>query len=118
MANGRRIVDCKHNRTISTVTAGLERSVCEDCGHVSVRYIESTVHIFPDASDIDIPHLDKATPSETRRTGCTVCEAPAEFLIPGGIACAEHAWKEASKQQIMGSEPWIPISIDQRTNAS
>lgn len=31
--------DCFHPSTLSTTTAGLERIVCESCGHLSVRYL-------------------------------------------------------------------------------
>lgn len=113
MTQGRRISECKHKQTISTVTAGLERTVCESCGHVTVRYIEPTVRLFPDMADRRKPAVEPAA-----RNTCATCGSAAEFMIPGGLACAEHAWKEASLQQIMGSEPWIPITIDQRTNAS
>lgn len=30
--------DCKHQSTVSVISAGLERVICELCGHVSVRY--------------------------------------------------------------------------------
>ncbi len=29
---------CAHRSTISATSAGLERIVCEDCGHMSFRY--------------------------------------------------------------------------------
>jgi len=119
LTQNRRIDECKHTSTISTITAGLERVVCESCGHVSVRYIEATVRIYPDLDDASTPEPAVDTPSiDSRIGGCGWCSNPVEFLIPSGLACARHAWKEASRQQVMGSEPWIPISIDQRTNAN
>ncbi len=30
--------DCTHMATLNVITGGLERVICEDCGHVSVRY--------------------------------------------------------------------------------
>lgn len=118
MTNGRRIIECKHTHTISTITAGLERVVCENCGHVSVNFIEATVHIFPGADEVTVPGLSsEPAPKVERRRGCGWCESVVEFMTPSGLACAEHAWKEASNQQVMGSEPWIPIRIDQRTKA-
>lgn len=30
--------ECSHSSTIQVITNGLERVVCEDCSHVSVRY--------------------------------------------------------------------------------
>ena len=110
MAQSRRITDCRHKDTISTTNAGLERVVCEKCGYVSVRFIESTVRIHPTLEPL------MAERSDPIPEGCGWCSEPVEFMIPGGLACELHAWKEASKHQIMGSDPWIPISID-RTNA-
>ena len=119
LTQSRRITECGHPSTISTITAGLERVVCESCGHVSVRYIEATVRIYPELDDLSAPdqHYEKPRIERPRINGCGWCSNPVEFMIPGGLACAEHAWKQASRQQVMGSEPWIPISIDQRTNA-
>ena len=31
---------CPHSETMSTIAAGLERSVCETCGHLSFRWHE------------------------------------------------------------------------------
>jgi hypothetical protein len=36
----RQVDECLHTETISTTTAGLERIVCEACGHLSFRYPE------------------------------------------------------------------------------
>ncbi|MGA7097767.1 MAG: hypothetical protein WB245_09395 [Acidimicrobiia bacterium] len=36
--------DCPHPSTLSTTTAGLERIVCESCGHLSVRYLDGLDH--------------------------------------------------------------------------
>lgn len=37
---GRELVEeCRHPERIATDTAGLQRSVCADCGHVSVGYL-------------------------------------------------------------------------------
>ena len=30
---------CLHEETLTTITCGLQRIVCESCGHVGVRYI-------------------------------------------------------------------------------
>ena len=38
---------CAHPATIQVVSNGLERVICEDCGHVSIRYesmISGDVH--------------------------------------------------------------------------
>lgn len=31
-------VSCSHDQTVVSVVAGLERTVCESCGHVSVKH--------------------------------------------------------------------------------
>ncbi len=36
-----KIATCQHTSTISVIGGGLERAVCEECGHVSVRYESS-----------------------------------------------------------------------------
>ena len=106
MAQSRRITECRHKHTISTINAGLERIVCEKCGHVSVRFIESTVRIHPALE----PLIQQI--GDTSSLGCGWCSEAVEFMIPSGFACELHAWKEASKDQIMGTNPWIPIRID------
>ena len=118
MTSSRRITECDHKNTISTITAGMERVVCEACGHVSVRFIATAVRIYPDVGDTAVPESEEDPQQGDLSTGCHRCGGPVQFMTPSGLACTEHAWKEASKQQIMGSEPWIPIRIDQRTKAS
>lgn len=34
----RRQTQCDHERTVSTVSAGIVRLACEECGHVNVRH--------------------------------------------------------------------------------
>ncbi len=50
---------CTHGEATTTITAGLERSVCERCARVSVRYLydllEETYHI----SEIDLDLLSR-----------------------------------------------------------
>ena len=36
-------VECDHSVTRHASTAGLERIVCEDCGHVSVRFVSEFI---------------------------------------------------------------------------
>lgn len=81
--------------------------------------MEATVRIYPALDDLPTrdSHREKARIERPKVNGCGWCSNPVEFMVPSGLACGEHAWKQASKQQLMGSEPWIPISIDQRTNA-
>ncbi|MGH3650554.1 MAG: hypothetical protein ACRDU9_07565 [Acidimicrobiia bacterium] len=38
-ARRRAIYDCTHENTVQTEISGLSRSVCERCGHVSVKYV-------------------------------------------------------------------------------
>lgn len=33
-----RIADCAHEQRTITVTAGIERASCEDCGHVRMQF--------------------------------------------------------------------------------
>lgn len=30
--------DCNHTRTLNVIAGGLERVICEECGHVTIRY--------------------------------------------------------------------------------
>ena len=32
-------IECKHRKKLTTETAGLQRSVCQKCGHVSVDFL-------------------------------------------------------------------------------
>jgi hypothetical protein len=109
---------CSHTNVLSTVTAGLERVVCEDCGQVSVRYVADSVKIFPDEADLTVGRPSGPAPETTRRRVCGKCDAPAVFMIPRGLACGEHAWAAASRQDALGQELWIPIRIDQDANAN
>lgn len=102
-----RLGRCPHAELLSTVNAGLERLVCVACGAVSVRFISEAVKVFNDPPD---------TPAR-RRTVCGSCNKPASFMVPSGFACAGHAWEAASRQEEMGVELWIPIKIDETSNA-
>ena len=116
-----RLGRCPHRSTLSTVIAGLERVVCEDCGHVSVRFVAETVKIYPDGEDLTVDRPGKkmsASNTAAKPPTCGKCDAPAAFMIPGGLACAEHAWAAASRQDALGYELWIPIRIDQNATAS
>jgi hypothetical protein len=98
---------------MSTVYAGLERKVCESCGHVSIRYLSDAVKIFPDedvfADDAREPEPD----TEPERTiFCHRCHFVAEYMTPSGLACGAHAWGAASMQVARLGEMWIPIRID------
>ncbi len=99
---------CSHGERLVTITAGLERSVCERCGHVWLRYLESTVQVYPEAAKPEVRHLP---------TDCGVCGKKATFIIPNGVACAGHAWAEATRQDELGFDLWVPIRIDQNATA-
>jgi transcription elongation factor Elf1 len=96
---------CQHRDTVSTITAGLERSVCERCGNVAVRYVAETVKVFPETSNSGITGADGTAT-------CGSCGDRAEFLIPMGMACPKHAWAEAVRQDEAGYDLWVPIKID------
>ena len=34
----RKIAVCSHQSTVTVITGGLERVICEDCRHVTIRY--------------------------------------------------------------------------------
>lgn len=120
---------CTHRSTITTITAGLAREVCETCAHVSVRYIEPAVRVYPEpdvgvavpslptgpsVDDIDEAQVFEAMVSfetTTRRLVCSLCSQPARFLIPEGLTCEEHAWQAAAGLDWEDSDPWVPIRI-------
>jgi hypothetical protein len=120
---------CTHRSTITTITAGLAREVCETCAHVSVRYIEPAVQIFPESevspagpslpTGPSVDGMDEAQVFEamvsfeasTRRLVCSLCSQPARFLIPEGLTCEEHAWQAAAGLDWEDSDPWVPIRI-------
>lgn len=97
---------CVHTNLLSTVNAGLERLVCEDCGHVSVRFFAEAVKVYNDHSVV------------RRRPLCGDCGKLAVFMVPAGFACAKHAWDAASDQDSLDVEFWIPIKIDEASNAT
>jgi len=108
----RRKVGCRHSETLTTVTAGLARTVCETCGHVSVRYIEETVQLYPVVIRRDpLPVQSDGTSRRGRK--CALCSQRAMFFTPEGIVCSEHAWQAAAKSSWGGGvDPWVPIPLD------
>ena len=34
---------CEHEQTVASVVAGMERVVCESCGHVSVKWLNDSI---------------------------------------------------------------------------
>jgi hypothetical protein len=104
---------CAHAVGISTVCAGLERRVCESCGHVSIRYLSDAVKIFPDHDDVTVD-ISSSDPESERTIFCHRCHLVAEYITPNGLACGAHAWGAASMQVARLGEMWIPIRIDPR----
>lgn len=129
---------CLHRSTITTITAGLAREVCEACARVSVRYVELAVKIHPDIEELELETsssslgVDEPTSQDleetrvfeamvtfepdTRRLKCGICDQPAMFTIPDGLSCDEHAWQAAARLDWDTTDPWVPIRID-RSNA-
>lgn len=127
---------CSHSSTITTITAGIAREVCEICSHVSVSYVDAAVRIHPDIekrSPLHGPSRDQdATGADledarayeamitfaqsSRPLQCGVCSQRAIFAIPDGLRCDEHAWQAAARLDWEEADPWVPIRID-RSNA-
>ena len=122
MKQRRNFVGCSHKSTITTITAGLAREVCESCAQVSLRYVESAVRLRPDfeptAAEIDDIKTFEATITfeEPSRRTCRLCAQPAMFMIPDGLMCDEHAWQAAARLDWADEDPWVPIRID-KSNA-
>jgi len=111
-------VGCDHKTQTETVTAGLRRLVCEQCGHVSIRFEEDTVRIRqenpapPERYEEPDLVVDLTTQPRVKLPGCTECGSTAKFFTPIGVACSYHAWEAASDQEGIEDEFWIPILID------
>lgn len=106
---------CAHSTTITTITAGLAREVCESCGRVRLSYVEPSVQIYPTPPRRLLPPLNQAKVAGTRRS-CMLCSQLAIYLIPGKIVCDEHAWQAAAMADWDDAELWVPIRID-KSNA-
>lgn len=119
----RSFVGCSHSATVTTITAGLAREVCESCAHVSLRYVEPAVQLRPDV-DPTVGELESIKIFEARITfegptrvrKCRLCAQPAVFMIPDGMMCDEHAWQAAARFSWDDGDPWVPIKID-KSNA-
>jgi hypothetical protein len=111
---------CDHSVTISTETAGLARTVCERCGHVSIRFAREVVvsltfenHRLPSQVPSTAPPAMETSGGSQPQRLCMICGASATYMIRGGLACTAHAWAAAAAQESLDSEIWIPIRIDQ-----
>lgn len=137
MKQRRTLWGCSHSSTITTITAGIAREVCEVCAHVSVSYVEPAVRLHPDieamrSGDVHLDADAEPTRAEleeakvfeamvtfeesSRIVKCGVCTQSAVFMIPEGLRCDEHAWQAAALLDWGDSDPWVPIRID-RSNA-
>lgn len=121
---------CAHVDTVTTFIAGLARTVCETCGNVSIRHLgqplvssESPPREADEASGdspvsgggrVEDP-AGHAAAAQPRNPSCKRCQADALFITPWGLACGDHAWEAASKQDALSGDFWIPLLID-RTN--
>ena len=111
---------CLHRSTLTTTTAGLAREVCESCGRVRLRFVESAVRLYvekaPTQGDRRVGLTFEATvtfESPSRRTRCRLCGQDGAFLVPDGLMCDEHAWQAAARIDWKSTEPWVPIRIDE-----
>lgn len=122
MKKKRKIVPCSHRDTISTVTAGIEREVCEACGHIALRFVEHSVradsHWRARPVDSVMKLLsgrrladDPKISDSLRYLKCRLCSQAAVYLIPSGVVCDEHAWQAAARISWDETDPWVPIRI-------
>lgn len=124
---------CTHSSTITTITAGIAREVCEDCSNVSVSFVEPAVKMYPDLETMGQSVHDRGPSTEnidetkvfeaivsfqesSRFLRCGLCAQQAVFVIPDGLRCDEHAWQAAARLDWEATDPWVPIRID-RSNA-
>ena len=115
---------CSHGTTLTTITAGMAREVCESCGQVSLRYVEEAVQSYPKLSRMRPPSEDELREIDlaeqiahaVNQRRCIRCSQLALFMIPDGLVCDEHAWQAAARLDWEESDPWVPIRID-KSNA-
>lgn len=131
MKRRRNLWGCKHSSTITTITAGLAREVCEQCGNVKMSYVGEAVRVDPgngvgetEVARLEIDEAATVSPDvisyeaivifeETSRLlPCGLCSQAALFVIPDGLRCDEHAWQAAARLDWEGEDPWVPIRID------
>jgi hypothetical protein len=107
---------CAHRETITTVTAGMAREVCESCARIRIYYVESSVQIYSEQPRSNRGPERHAPSASSASPQCLLCSQPAVFMIPDGMRCDEHAWQAAARLDWESSELWVPIRID-RSNA-
>jgi len=108
-----------HKSTITTITAGLAREVCETCARVRLHYVEAAVRLHPEVEAIGTEQDEVQTfeamiifEKTSRRIQCRLCAQSAAFLVPDGLVCDEHAWQAAARIDWDRSDPWVPIPIE------
>lgn len=124
---------CRHSSTVTTITAGMAREVCEECGDVSVRFVDSAVRLHQDIDEswaspdlagpqLEVEHREPIAfearvifEESSRFLECRLCSQPAAFTIPDGLMCDEHAWQAAARIDWDTVDPWVPIRIDRST---
>lgn len=117
---------CAHRETITTITAGIAREVCEGCGRLRISFVEPAVRAEtrrrsrPVDSVMrmlsDPRHADDETVAESLRfLKCRLCRQAAVFMIPSGVVCDEHAWQAAARLDWDYGDPWVPIRIHTKT---
>lgn len=111
ISGSRRVDGCEHPHSVTTFIAGLARSVCETCGNVSIRYLGDGAH-WPDDSPESSLEVSPASTESKRTPVCKRCHEEAYFITPWGLACHDHAWEAASRQDPLSGEFWIPLLID------
>lgn len=111
ISGSRRVDGCEHRTSVTTLVAGLARSVCETCGNVSIRYLGEGAQ-WPDDSTDSTSEPASMAPEPKRAPECKRCHGEAYFITPWGLACHDHAWDAASRQDPLSGEFWIPLLID------
>lgn len=111
---------CEHTHSVTTFVAGLARSVCEACGKVSIRYLGDGAQWPEGHVGEGAPFVESQEKRDiVRQSGvptCKRCGGEAYFITPWGLACTNHAWEAASRQDPLAGDFWIPLLIE-RSNA-
>ena len=106
--------NCEHEATLSTITAGIERTVCEACGHLTMRHVAvacSPVDRATFAREIDEKHaeadaaiidLTEATTTSVHPFAPVVEAAPRTGITVKGIVeelnseTSDESWHSAA----------------------
>ncbi len=107
---------CSHKASVTTITAGMAREVCETCARVRIYYVDAAVQVYSEGAKASSRRSKPATGGQDTARRCILCSQPAVFMIPEGMTCDEHAWQAAARLDWDETDPWVPIRID-RSNA-